>query len=203
MKVCLLRIPNDVECWISSYILTDAGYEIVSEHDINMNGSLYGAWYQNKYPYPVIICTHSYRSQGLVVSKPRRKTDSGLYYLSGGIFLDHDELHWECMEKRHPQDNELHKLFTCYCDYETQEATPYINLPGYNFALEPGYWLVTTVACSTKYRRWLGTLRSYHKTHPNIPMKTIYQSFLLPLLAKYQQNCPDIWAFQTIQAPYI
>jgi len=201
MKICLLRIPTDGECWISSYVLTDAGYELVSEHDINMHGSLYSAWYQVKYPYPVIICTHSYRSQGLVVSKPRRKVDSGMYCLTGGIFLDHDELHWECVEKRHPQNNELHKLFTCYCDYETQEATPYINLPGYNFALEPGYWLVTTIACSTKYRNWLGILKNYQRSQPDIPVKKLYKTILLPRLAKYQSLCPEPWYFQTIQAP--
>lgn len=201
MDICLLRIPNDVECWISSYVLTDAGYNVISEHDIDMKGKLYEAWYKNQYDHPVIICSHSIQHNGLVVNLPRKKTNSGMYTLTGGIFWDHDDLYWENLEKRHPIGNRLHKLFTCYCDYKTQSPTPYINLPGYDFDLNPGYWMVTTISCSNQYRKWLGIVKNIHKLHNHIPVKKIFEQYLLPRLEKYRKQCPTSWYFEIIVAP--
>jgi hypothetical protein len=194
LQICLLRIPDDIECWISPFVLEDAGYEIMSEHDIDMKGGLQQAWYKTKYNYPVIICTHSESVQGVIVRNPKRFVDSGMVYFTGGEYWTHETL----LTEKHPKENQLHKLFTCFLDFEKQTPTEFINLPGYDVNLQPGYWQVTNMSCSVKYRQWLGNLKAASRLYPNKKIKELFQIVVLPKLSKYAKLCNTPWSFAKI-----
>ena len=194
MKICFLVDSRDVEGWIASFILIDAGYDIVSTHDYNTDGTFIQAWYETMYPFPVLICGHS-TPNGLIVRLPKKKVVEGCSVtIRNAQTIPHKQLR----EEKHAR---LYKLWTCFCDFDSQEPTEFINLPGYNENMEPGYWMVTNIASSNKYREWLGNVKAIWKQKQSCEsVQKLYESKMLPRILKYRKHSPSMWGFSKLQS---
>lgn len=191
MQVSLISVDRDVEGWIAPYVLTKAGYEIVEICWLDVpNGyqrndnDLQTLWLETKRSHPVILCTHSFPSVGVVVCNKRGKKP---------YCWPHEKF-----QQPSPVGNEMLRLFTCFCDFDTGQPTDYINLPGFDHEGQPGYFAVIEYYKSCQYRKWLGILKQRVLEKPEADVATLFAQVITPRLQKYEKISKQPWLFYRI-----
>ena len=195
-KVHLISVARDVEGWIAPSVLTEAGFNIVETFWLDVPGlnckratqdteDLPFLWHCIKHDYPVILCTHSVETAGVVVRGGKHP-----------VFWPHDT--FEGPNNR--QNNRMLYLWTCFCDFQTRQPTPYINLPGFNHDNEPGYFAVTEYHQSCRYRRWLAIVKQHAERQPDKQsVAKWFAEIVTPRLQKYERTTRQKWLFFKIQ----